>query len=172
MKYKKYWSIADLPNYSLRAYDVFFYISIVFILAFILTKIFKKNNEDYEKTIVLWATGIIGIGTLIGFIYLKFFIKDLTDQHIQRILNSKNVAVVEGNISNFQSWRPLSRRGTVTQESFIVDSVEFSYSDEVLGRFNRFSKTNNCVFRNGLPVRITYGKEKHEIVMIEIKTKF
>jgi hypothetical protein len=103
MKYKKYWSIADLPNYSLRAYDVFFYISIVFILAFILTKIFKKNNEDYEKTIVLWATGIIGIGTLIGFIYLKFFIKDLTDQHIQRILNSKNVAVVEGNISNFQS---------------------------------------------------------------------
>jgi hypothetical protein len=169
MEYKKYWSIADLPNYSLRAYEVFFYISILFILVFILIKIFKKNNEDYEKTIILWATGIIGVGALIGFVYLKFFTEDLTDQRIQKILNSKNVVVVEGNISNFQSERPLSRRGTVTQESFTVDSVKFSYSDEVLGRFNRFSQTQNGIFHNGLPVRITYGKEKHEIIMIEIK---
>ena len=168
MEYKKYWSIADLGSNSLKTYDVCLYVAILFVILFILTKKFKKADQDYEKSIILWTTGIIGFGALFGFVYLKFFTIDSTDQRIQKILQSNNVAIVEGTISEFESVRPLSQRGVVTHESFVVDSVEFSYSDEVLGRFNRFTETNNGVFRNGLPVRITYGKEKHEIVMVEI----
>jgi hypothetical protein len=168
MEYKKYWSIADLGTNSLRTYEVFLYVAILFIFFFILTKKFKKADQDYEKAIILWATGIIGFTAFFGFVYLKFFTIDTTEKRIQKILQSDNVAIVEGTISEFESTRPLSKRGIVTRESFVVDSVEFSYSDELLGRFNRFSETNNGVFRNGLPVRITYGKEKNEIIMVEI----
>ncbi|WP_162127681.1 hypothetical protein [Flavobacterium phycosphaerae] len=168
MEYKKYWSIADLGTNSLKTDEVCLYIAIFFILAFILIKKFKKADDDYEKTILLWATGIIGVGAFLGFIYLKFFTIDYSDQRVQKLLNSNNVGRVEGVISNFKRFRPLSQKGVVTHESFVVDSVEFSYSDEVLGRFNRFSETNNGVFRNGLPVKITYGKVKHEILMVEI----
>lgn len=168
MEYKKYWSIADLGTNSLKTYDVCLYVAILFVILFILTKKFKKAEQDYEKLIILWATGIIGFGALLGFVYLKFFTIDCTDQRIQKILQSDNVAIVEGTISEFESVRPLSKKGIVTHESFVVDSIDFSYSDELLGRFNRFTETNNVVFRNGLPVRITYGKEKHEIIMVEI----
>lgn len=168
MEYKKYWSIADLGTNSLKSYEVCLYVAILFIAAFILTKKFKKLNQDYEKTILLWSCGIMGFGALFAFVYLKFFLTDPTDQRIQKTLHSNNVLIIEGTISEFESVRPLSKRGVVTKESFVVDSVEFSYSDELLGRFNRFSETNNGVFRNGLPVRITYRKAKHEILMVEI----
>lgn len=168
MEYKKYWSIAELGTNSLKTYDVFLYITILFIIFFILTKKFKKADQDYEKSIILWATGIVGFCAFFGFVYLKFFTIDTTDQRIQKILQSDNVAIVEGTISEFESVKPLSQRGVVTRESFVVDSVEFSYSDELLGRFNSFTQTNNGVFRNGLPVRITYGKAKNEILMVEI----
>jgi hypothetical protein len=169
MEYKKYWSIADLGTNSLKTYDVCLYVAILFVILFILTNKFKKADQNYEKSIILWATGIIGFGALFGFVYLKFFTIDYTDQRIQKNLHSEKALIVEGTISEFESVRPLSQRGVVTKESFVVDSVEFSYSDEALGRFNRFSKTNNGVFQNGLPIRITYGKEKHEIIMVEIK---
>jgi hypothetical protein len=168
MEYKKYWSIADLGTNALKTYEVFLYTAILFIILFILCKKFKKANQDYEKVIILWVTGIIGSGALLGFVCMKFFTIDSTDQRIQKILISNNVAVVEGIISEFESIKPLYKRGMVTQEYFVVDSIDFSYSNEVLGRFNRFSDTNNGIFRNGLPVRITYGKAKHEILMVEI----
>ncbi len=168
MEYKKYWSLAELGTNSLKSYDVCLYVAFIFCIIFILTKKFKKTDQDYEKSMVLWATGIISFIAVFGFVYLKYFTIDSTDQRIQKILKSDNVAIVEGTISDFERVRPLSQRGIVTHESFVVDSVEFSYSDELLGRFNRFTETNNGVFRNGLPVRITYGKKKHEIVMVEI----
>lgn len=166
MEYKKYWSIADLGANSLKTYDVCLYAAVLFVILFILTKKFKKADQDYEKSIILWATGIIGFGALFAFVFLKFFTVDNSDQQIQKILQSDNVAIVEGTISEFESVRPLSQRGVVTHERFVVDSVEFSYSDELLGRFNRFTETNNGVFSNGLHVRITYGKKKHEIIMV------
>lgn len=169
MNYEKYWSISDLGTNSLKSYEVCLYITILFVLFFILTKKFKNSNQDYEKTFLLWSTGLIGFGAFLCFIYLKFFIIDNTEERVHKILNSNSVAVVEGSITNFKSIRPISRRGVVTQESFVVDTINFSYSDEFLGRFNTFSKTNNGVFRDGLQVRITYGKKSHEILMVEIK---
>ena len=61
MEYRKHWSIADLGTNSLKSYEVCLYIAVIFILLFVLTKKFKKSNQDYEKTILLWGTGIIGL---------------------------------------------------------------------------------------------------------------
>jgi hypothetical protein len=168
MTYYTYWSISDLPTNSIKSVEVFLWIAIISSIAWIGIKRYKKQNEDYEKSILLWTIGIIFSFTTVMFIYLKFFTKDDSEERIQKLLTSSQVAMVEGLISNFSCVRPASRRGTVTIESFTVDSVDFGYEDAMLGRFNSFSKTNNGVFKNGLPVRITYGKDNHEILKVEI----
>jgi hypothetical protein len=168
MKYYTYWSISDLPTNSIKSFEVFLWTSIICLIAWVIIKFYKKQKEDYEKAILLWTTGIVFFLSSAMFIYMSYCTKDDTEERIQKLLTSSRVAKVEGVISDFESIKPASRRGAVTIESFIVDSVEFSYEDAMLGRFNRFSKTNNGVFKNGLPVRITYGKEKKEILKIEI----
>jgi hypothetical protein len=168
MKYYTYWSISDLPTNSIKSYEVFLCISIICLIAWGIIKFYKKRNEDYEKAILLWTTGIIFLFSSAMFIYMIYYTKDDTEERIQKLLTSSQVTKIEGVISNFESIRPASRRGNVTIESFAVDSVEFSYEDAMLGRFNSFSKTNNGIFKNGLPVRITYGKERNEILKIEI----
>jgi hypothetical protein len=168
MKYYTYWSISDLPTNSIKSFEVFLWTSIICLIAWIIIKLYKKQNEDYEKAILLWTIGIVFFFSSAMFIYMIYYTKDDTSERIQKRLTSSQVTKVEGVISNFESVRPASRRGAVTIESFMVDSVEFSYEDAMLGRFNRFSKTNNGIFKNGLPVRITYEKEKNEILKIEI----
>jgi len=168
MKYYTYWSISDLPTNSIKSYEVFLWISIICLIAWGIIKFYKKQNEDYEKAILLWTTGIIFLFSSTMFIYMIYYTKDNTDERIQKLLTSSQVTKVEGVISNFESIRPASRRGNVTIESFMVNSVEFIYEDAMLGRFNSFSKTNNGIFKNGLPVRITYRKERNEILKIEI----
>lgn len=168
MKYYTYWSISDLPTNSIKSYEVFLWTCLISLIALGIVKFYKKRNADYEKAILLWANGIVFFLSSSMFIYLSYCTKDDTEDRIQILLASSRVSKVEGVISNFESIRPASRRGAVTNERFIVDSVEFSYDDAMLGRFNSFSKTNNGMFKNGLPVRITYGKEKNEIFKIEI----
>jgi hypothetical protein len=168
MKYYTYWSISDLPTNSIKSYEVFLWTTIICLIAWIIIKIYKKQNDDYEKAILLWTIGIVFFLSSTMFIYMSCYTKDDTAERIQKLLTSSQVTKVEGVILNFESVRPASRRGAVTIESFMVDSVEFSYEDAMLGRFNSFSKTNNGIFKNGLPVRITYGKEKKEILKIEI----
>jgi hypothetical protein len=168
MKYYTYWSISDLPTNSIKSYEVFLWTSIICLIAWVIIKFYKKKNEDYEKAILLWTLGIVFFFSSTMFIYMIYCTKDDTAERIQKLLTSSRVTKVEGVISNFESIRPASRRGAVTIESFMVDSVEFSYEDAMLGRFNSFSKTNNGIFKNGLPVRITYGKDKNEILKIEI----
>jgi hypothetical protein len=168
MKYYTYWSISDLPTNSIKSYEVFLWTTIICLIAWVIIKIYKKQNDDYEKAILLWTIGIVFFLSSTMFIYTSCCTKDDTAERIQKLLTSSQVTKVEGVISNFESVRPASRRGAVTIESFMVDSVEFSYEDAMLGRFNSFSKTNNGIFKNGLPVRITYGKENKEILKIEI----
>jgi hypothetical protein len=167
MKYYTYWSVSDLPT-NIRSFEVFFWVAIVSFILWVLIKKFKKNNGDYEKIILLWTTGIFFSLSVSMFLYLKFFTKDTTEERIQNGFNFPNVLVVEGVISDFKREKPLPQKGVVTVESFAVDSVEFEYSDVLLGRFNNFSKTRNGIFRDNLPVRITYAKENHEILKIEI----
>ncbi|MOA27907.1 hypothetical protein D3C78_1488130 [compost metagenome] len=74
---------------------------------------------------------------------------------------------MEGEITNFERSIVQKRYGTVTFESFQVDSIKFSYDDYLGRKFNRFSITND-VIRNGLYVRITYTKSSNSIQKIEI----
>jgi hypothetical protein len=168
MTYETYWSILDTPAKSIRSYDIFLYIIFISLVAWLLIKKFKKSNGDIEKSILLWFTGVLFIFSISAFFYLKVYDKDESYQNSKALLDSSTVGKVEGVIENFERFHPASGRGVVTQESFIVDSIHFTYSDEFLGRFNSFCKTNNDVFRNGLPVRITYGKVQHEILKVEI----
>lgn len=167
MNYYTYWSVSELPT-NIKSFQVFFWIAIVSFILWIIVKKYKKKNEDYEKLILLSMIGIIFTLSIVVFFYLKFFTKDTTEQRIQNGFNSQNVLVVEGLISDFKSERPLRQKGVVTIESFVVDSVKFEYSDVLLGRFNHFSKTRNVIFRDDLPVRISYAKQNHEILKIEI----
>jgi len=168
MNYRTYWSISDLPTNSIKSFEVFLLISTISLLTWIITKKYKKNNEDYEKLILLWVSGLVFSFSIAIFFYLKFWTVDYSEQRIQKLLNSSKVSKVEGKISDFKSFIPLSRRCAVTIESFKVDSIQFQYEDALLGRFNSFSKTNNGILRDGLSVRITYGKIKHEILKVEI----
>lgn len=168
MKYYTYWSLSDLPSNSIKSFEVCIWTAIICLILWALAKRFKKQDKNYEKAILLWTTGVVFCFSSVMFVYLKFYTKDETEQRIQKMLASNYVGTVEGEISNFKSVQPASRKGAVTVESFSVDSVDFSYEDAMLGRFNRFCKTNNGVFRNGLQVRITYGKGNHDILKVEI----
>lgn len=167
MRYHTYWSVLDLPSKSIRSYDIFLFIIIFSLVGWFLIKKFKNSDGNIEKSILLWFTAILFTFSLTGFIYLKIYDKDISYENTRKLLESSQVAKVEGKITNFQSYSIASRRG-VTQESFTVDSIKFSYSDELLSQFNQFGKTNNGLLKNGLPVRITYGKDRHEILKIEI----
>jgi len=127
-----------------------------------LVKKFKKSTQDFEKPILLWGSGIIGAFSIIVSIYLKFFTIDKTSEEVARILNSPNTQKIEGVISNFSRVTEQKRYGSVDTESFSVDSVNFSYSDALLGKFNSFGKTHNGVLYNGVSVRITYLKGNRE----------
>lgn len=167
MNYYTYWSVSDSPA-NIRSFEVFFWVGIVSFILWILIKKFKKNNDDYEKIILLWTTGIFFSLSVSMFFYLKFFIKDTTDERIQNVFNSRNILVVEGLISNFDRQIQFKKMGSITTESFVVDSIQFRYNDVLLGQFNHFGKTKNGIFRDNLPVRISYAKQNHEILKIEI----
>lgn len=168
MNYYTYWSISDLPTNSIKSFEVFLWISIVSLLIWIITKKYKKNNGDYEKSILLWILGLVFLFSTVMFFYLKFWTIDYSEERIQKLLDSSYVSKIEGKISDFKSFKPASRRGKVTVESFKVDSIDFEYEDAILGRFNTFTKTNNGIFKNGLNVRITFEKANHKILKVEV----
>jgi len=120
--------------------------------------------------------GFIAVFSIVMFLCTKYVYPDKSDEEAIRILNSPGVQRIQGLISNFTRSNRRNRYGSVTIESFDIDSVHFQYEDALLGRFSSFSKTNNGVFRNGLPVRISYIKSDTEydksiwILKIEISS--
>jgi|GEM_PF-1801777 len=167
MNYYTYWSISELPS-NTRSFDVFFWIAIVSLILWILIKKFKRKKDDYEKLILLWTVGVIFSLSAIMFFYLQLCTTDTTERRIQNLYNSPNIFVIEGVITDFSREEEVKKMATITWESFVIDSVEFRYNDILLERFNHFSKTKNGVFKNDLPVRITYAKPNNEILKIEI----
>ncbi|SHL62397.1 hypothetical protein [Flavobacterium chilense] len=167
MNYYTYWSISELPS-NTRSFDVFFWVAIGSLVFWILIKKFKRKNNDYEKLILLWTTGVVFSLSAVMFFYLKLYTTDTTEKRIQNLFNSPNVFVIEGKITDFKREEQVKKMATITWESFMVDSIQFRYNDVLLGRFNHFGETRNRVFKNDLPIRITYAKENHEILKIEI----
>lgn len=137
-------------------------------ITWLLIKKLKKQNEDYEKSILLWSVGILFMLSSFILIYLKFYTIDNSDERIRKSLASEQVGKVEGVISNFNRRFVQKKLGSNTHESFKVDSIKFSYGDYLLGRFNTYSNTNNDIIKDGLRVRITYRKIDNELLKIEI----
>jgi hypothetical protein len=168
MNYYTYWSVLDLPSNSIKTFDVFLYITIVTIIVWVLIKKLKKQNDDYEKDILLWSIGILFVFVSFILIYLKFYTIDNSDAVIRKSLASNQVGKVEGVISNFNRIVVQKKFGAVTHETFNVDTIKFGYADYLLARFNTYTNTNNDVIKDGLKVRITYRKIDKELLKIEI----
>jgi hypothetical protein len=168
LNYYTYWSVLDLPSNSIKTFDVFLYIAIITMIAWLLIKKLKKQNEDYEKSILLWSIGFLFVLSSFILIYLKLYTIDNSDERIRESLASEQVEQVEGVLSNFNRTFVQKKLASITYESFNVDSVKFSYSNQLLGRFNTYSNTNDDIIKNGLKVRITYRKIDNELLKIEI----
>jgi signal transduction histidine kinase len=168
MKYYTFWSIFDAPTNSLKPATVLLVLSFLTIIIWMLVKKFKEDKKNLEKPLLLWSTGIIFFFLLTGFIDLRFFTVDDTNERLTKFLQSSRVAIVEGKISNMSRRIEQKKYGQIVSESFRVDSVEFSYDDNLLAQFNKFGKTNNKVFHNDLKVRITYLRADLSIQKIEV----
>ena len=174
MDYSTYWSILDTPSKTIQSSSVFLWIALTAGLLWFLTKKFKKDSGDGNRTNILWATGVFGVLGAAGFVALTFFYTDKTNEKTLEMLNSSTTPKVEGVISNFERTFRNARYGGETIEKFSVDSIQFAYGDAALGKFNSFTHTNNNVIFNGQKVRITYktdspyGNEYNSILRIEI----
>ncbi|HRO43488.1 MAG TPA: hypothetical protein PL009_11690 [Flavipsychrobacter sp.] len=139
-----------------------------------MTKRFKKDSGDGDRSILLWATAVFGVLGVAGYVTLSFFYPDKTNERTLEMLNAPTTPKVEGVISNFDRTFRNARYGGETIEKFSVDSIQFAYGDAALGKFNSFTQTNNNVVFNGQKVRITYktgspyGNEYNSILRIEI----
>jgi hypothetical protein len=170
LKYVTYWTISDTPSHAIQAHTIFLILSILSISSWLKVNIIKRQKNDLESSILRWSLFVIGIFSLSMFVLLK--INSIKHPNtVSSLLNSKNVRIAEGLISDFNRSYREARYGTITGESFKVDSVLFKYEDAALVRFNSFAKTNNGIFHDGLPVRITYIKDDSQgnwILKIEI----
>jgi hypothetical protein len=155
--YTTYWSVLDTPSRTISSNSIFIYVAIGAGLLWLLTKKFKRDKGDGEKIILLWATGVFAILGIAGCVLMSFFYEDKSNELILESLNSPTTPKVEGVISDFKRTVRHTRAGGETIESFTVDSIQFSYSDAAMGKFNSFSQTNNNVIFNGQKVRITYA---------------
>jgi hypothetical protein len=171
MKYSTYWSILDSPSHTIKSNIICLIITLFFGLIWLLTKKFKNDKGDGDKTILLWGIGVFVVLGLIFYFLLTYVYKDTSEVQILKMLDSKTTPKVEGVISNFQ--RNYRNRKEII-EIFRVDSVQFAYGDAVLGKFNSFSQTNNNVIFDGQIVRITYrsgsryGDNFNSILKLEI----
>lgn len=161
MDYSTYWSILDSPSKSILSNSVCLYIAISFGLLWFLAKKFKKDKDDGDKTIILWATGAIAVIGLAGYIMLTFLYQEKSNEKTLERLNSPTSPRVEGVVSNFERTFRRAKYGGETIEKFTVDSVQFAYGDAALGKFNSFSQTKNNVIFDGQKVRITYKSDSH-----------
>jgi hypothetical protein len=174
MDYSTYWSILDTPSKTIQSSSVFLWIALAAGLLWFLTKKFKNDSGDGNRTNILWATVVFGVLGAAGFVALTFFYPDKTNEKTLEMLNSSTTPKVEGVISNFERTFRNARYGGETIEKFSVDSIQFAYGDAALGKFNSFTHTNNKVIFNGQKVRITYktgspyGNDFNSILRIEI----
>jgi len=137
-------------------------------LIWALIKKFKIDKNDLEKPMLLWTIGISNIIFFSIYIYLNFFFVDETNARLTNFLASSRVAKIEGRITDLTRFIETKKYGTITFESFKIDSVKFSYNDYLLEKFNKFGKTDNGMFKNGLQLKVTYLKADSSIQKVEI----
>lgn len=158
MHYTTYWSILDSSSQTIKSNNVCLLIAIIAGLLWFLIKKFKQDNNEGDKTILLWATATFSALGLSMYILFTFFFKDSSYSNTLKMLDSATTPKVEGTVTNFEQTYRNSRFGGETIESFTIDSLQFAYGDAPLGRFNSFSQTNNNIIYNGQSLRVTYKK--------------
>lgn len=174
MEYSTYWSVLDTPSKAIQSSSIFLFLAIGAGLLWFLTKKFKKDSVDGDKTFLLWAISAFCVLGVAGYVTLTFFYPDKTKERTLEMLNAPATPKVEGVVSNFQRTYRNARFGGETIEKFSVDSIQFAYGDAALGKFNSFAHTQNSFIFNGQRVRITYktgspyGNEYNSILRIEI----
>ena len=102
MKYSTYWSILDSPSHTIKSNIICLIITLFFGLIWLLTKKFKNDKGDGDKTILLWGIGVFVVLGLIFYFLLTYVYKDTSEVQILKMLDSKTTPRVEGVISNFQ----------------------------------------------------------------------
>ena len=156
MEYSTYWSILDSPSKTIQSNSICLYVAIGAGILWLIIKKFKKDNDDGDKAILVWATGIFSVLGIIGYISLTFFNLDKSNEKTLRMIDASTTPRIVGVVSNFERTYRNARYGRETIEKFTVDSIQFAYGDGPFGKFSSFSKTNNNVIFNGQKVRVTY----------------
>jgi hypothetical protein len=175
MNYYTYWSILDSPSHTTKSNSICLVLALACAILWLLIKKYKKDNTEGDKIILLWATGLFSLLSLIFYITLTFFVKDTSDSQTLKMLDSPATPKVEGIVTNFQRNYRATRYGRETIESFTVDSVEFAYGDAAMGQFNSFSQTNNEIIFDGQKIRVTYrtfspyGDNFNSILRLEVE---
>ena len=91
MNYYTYWSLSDLPSNYIKSFEVSFWMAIICLILWGITKRFKKKDNKYEKTILLWILGFIFSFSTLMFVYLKYYTIDETEKRIQKILTAYRI---------------------------------------------------------------------------------
>jgi hypothetical protein len=172
MKYETLWSIHDLPS-ATSSSTVFIWIAIISACLIGATAVFKKTLLKADADIGVIQFGLISfllIG-LTGSIYIQFFTDINEFEEREKILRSSHK--IEGRVHSHKISFRNTRLGSAENESFSIDTVSFYFSNELLSRFNTFSKTNAGLAHDGSYLRITYAPEglgftrKNAILKIE-----
>ncbi|MFM2229164.1 MAG: hypothetical protein RL607_422 [Bacteroidota bacterium] len=177
MNYSTYWSVLDTPSKSIESNTICLWVAIVAAILWLITKKNTINKTVEDRLIILWVTSTFTVIGVLGYVSLTFFYPDKTYEKTVKFLNSKSTPRVEGVVSNFKKTFRKTKYGGETIEIFSVDSINFAYSDALIGKFNSFTKTYNNVIYNGRKVRITYRSDEifcedcKSILKLEINSK-
>ena len=102
MEYSTYWSILDTPSKSIQSNSICLFIAIGAGLLWFLIKLFKKENGDGEKKMILWATGLFAVLGIAGYVSLTFFNLDNSNEQAIEMLNSNKTPRVAIPINDFE----------------------------------------------------------------------
>lgn len=172
MNYETLWSIHDLPS-ATSSTTVLLWIVGISALLFGLTFYFKHYliKANFDLNVIRFGLISFLILGLTGGIYIVFF-SDINEyEEREKIIRSG--LTIEGQVHTHKISYRNTRMGSVQNEYFKIDTVAFSFSDELLQRFNTFSEINSNYIRNGSWLRITYAAEglafnrKNAILKIE-----
>jgi hypothetical protein len=167
-----YQTVYDFANESIN-------IELILITFGLALVAFSLSWTAYKKLIIDFGEKrpvAIYFGLIVGTFFLLFGIynvpKDISRYYATKeIYESKNYKIVEGFVQNYKPMPVLGH----SDESFMVDSVFFSYSDfdKSYYGFNQTSSHGGPIIGNGMFVRIAYFYNSFHgniILKIEVAT--
>ena len=141
--------------------------AIVFVIAFVFFLAYRKKRFDLDtKMQVAWFfSGLIAVGALIAQIIMG--ISALNDyQKVVVAYEEGNYQTVVGEVEKFTTTTPEGKG----YETFEIDGVYFSYSDNIIHQGYRNSKTFGGVIKgDGQQLKIGYIEKNGENIIVYIE---